>query len=284
MSQNILTKAVLVNLSIGQFNPKRQDAKITSEVLNKHGVMGKAGNWMKNLIDPDSLDDIQKVAQYARMEHYRLSLPWADDGWRILPVAMYQQYQDTMRQARKDYQAEVEKFMAKYPSLIEEARRVLNGMFNAADYPSADTVQSKFYMSVNMSPVPSGNDFRVSLAGPDMVTMQADVDERVKAATQAAAKDLWQRLITPVKNMAEKLGTKDAIFRDTLVSNLEEIIGLIPSLNITGDATLETFARECKEKLAGVNPEDLRKNKDARAEVATQAADILKRLEGYNVA
>ncbi len=39
----ILTKAVLVRLSISQFNPKRQDGKTTAEVLRDKQAKSTAG-------------------------------------------------------------------------------------------------------------------------------------------------------------------------------------------------------------------------------------------------
>lgn len=280
-TETVLTKAVLVKLSISQFNPHRQDAKTTREVLRNKDAAQNAGVWVKNLINPKTLDAITSTAQTARQSHYTLSLPWADEGYRILPTAIYMKYQDEQRQHRTQFNNEVEKFLQKYPQYIEEAKTALNGMFNAGDYPTIEQLKAKFAYSVEVSPLPSGSDFRISLTSDELANIQQDVDTRVKAATDEAVKDLWNRLAVPVKNMSEKLAETKGIFRDTLVSNIQEIVDLIPSLNVTDDKNLLTIANEVKANLTGHSPEVLRQNKVVRQTTAQAAQEILKKMEGY---
>ena len=278
---SILTKALLVKLSISQFNPKRQDTKTTKEVLNAKQAKATAGVWVKNLIDPKTLDAIMSVAQASRQEHYKLSLPWRDEGWRILPTAMYQKYYDTLRTQRLKFQGQVTQFIEKYPEYIQEAQSVLNSMFNPNDYPSVSKVQSKFGFSVDFAPLPSGNDFRINLASDKLEAIQQNVDKQVAEATTQAMKDLWVRLADPVKKIVDKLSEPEAIFRDSLIGNLTEIIDLIPSLNVTDNQDLLKLTEECKKQLTTYNPEILRLNKDVRADTANKAQEILKRMEGY---
>jgi hypothetical protein len=277
----ILTRAVLVKVSISQFNPKRQDGKTTAEVLADKGAKSTAGVWIKNLVDPKALEAINTLAQAARAEHYRLSLPWADEGWRILPTAIYMKYQEAMREKRTGFSWEVQKFLDKYPQYIEEAKAALNGMFNPGDYPTPEQVKGKFGMKIDVAPLPCGSDFRVSLGSDELAAMQQDVDQRVKEATAQAVKDLWNRLAQPVKAMVNRLSEPDSIFRDSLIDNLRDIIDLVPSLNVTGDPALDAVAQECKVKLSGFKAEDLRKDKALRKSAAEEADAILKKMEGY---
>jgi hypothetical protein len=277
---DILTKAILVKLSIRQFNPKRQDAKTTREVLVEKQAKSSAGAWIKNLVDPRTLEAITSTAMGARQKHYFLSLPWQDEGWRILPVTMYQKYQDTLRDCKKSFEGQVEKFLLKYPEYIQEARTALNGMFNPLDYPPVQIIRSKFGFTIDFAPLPAGSDFRVTLANDELATIQADVDKRVQEATEQAVKDLWHRLADPVKHMVTKLSDSDAIFRDSLIENVKEIVALIPALNLTADPKLAQIARECEE-LTAYEPEDLRGKKAIRQEAADRAVELLKKMEGY---
>ena len=278
---NILTKAMLAKLSISQYNPRRADDNITREVKNTHKVFGDAGLWVKNIIDPRALSDINSAAMAARSTHYRLSLPWADDGWRILPTTMYTKYQDEVRDRKKDFDQKVSEFVAKYPGYIEDARKALNGMFNSNDYLSADAIASRFGIYVDFSPLPCGSDFRVSLESDELSAMKSDVDQRVKDAVDTAMKDLWTRLAQPIKNMAEKLKEADKVFRNSLIENVKEIVDLIPSLNVTGNVELAKIAKECNTQLMCHTAEDLRDNKKVRKEVQQAAEALLDRMKGY---
>ncbi len=279
--QTIYTKALLSKISISQFNPKRQDAKITREVLEEKNATKEAGNWMKNLIDPKALDPITSKAQKARLESYRLSSPWLDEGWRVLPIALYNQYFDNMREIKKEFNAEVEKFISDYPLHIENAKKALNGMFNLSDYPTQEQLKNKFAFNVDFRPIESGEDFRVSLDVEELEKIRVETDERVKLAEKQAMKNLWERLAEPIKHIAGKLKEKDSIFRDSIIENLNEILNLIPALNISEDKNLENFVKECKEKLTIVSPNSLRKEKKIRKATLETAEDILKRMEGY---
>ena len=63
-------------------------------------------------------------------------------------------------------------------------------------------------------------------------TDHKNLDARMDDAEKKTISDLWERLIVPVRAMVEKLSEEDAVFRDTLVSNLRDIVGLIPALNL----------------------------------------------------
>ena len=279
--ENILTKAVLVKLSISQFNPKRQDAKTTREVLNDKNAERSAGVWMKNLIDPKTLEKITSLGMQARQAHYKLSLPYADEGWRILPITMYERYQTEARAAHLAFNSAVEEFLIRFPQYIEDAKQALNGMYNAADYPSTEVLKSKFGFNVDFTPLPSADDFRFTLGAADMDSIKADVETRVKDATENAIKNLWQRLAEPIKHLITKLGDKDSIFRDSLVENIREIVSLVPALNVTDDSALNALTAEINSKLARIEPDLLRQNQSVRQNTIKQADEILKKMEGY---
>lgn len=278
--ENIITKAIKVKLSISQYNPSRRDRKITNEVLEERKAGHAAGKWVKNLIDPKVLDEINSIAMQARLKHYSLSLPWQDEGWRILPITMFNQYQQVMREFNKEFQQAVERFLQKYPQYIEEAKRALNGMFNSNDYLNAAEIKTKFDFNIDFDPLPCGDDFRVTLQDDELYKMQQDVEARVKKATEQAVIDLWRRLSDPVKKMVEKLNDSDAIFRNSLVDNITEIVNLIPVLNITEDKELEKLAQECK-KLTVLNPDILREDKTMRTKTAQEADKLYQKMKGY---
>lgn len=272
---------MLVKLSISQYNPRRADDKITREVLDNHGANRDAGLWVKNIIDPKTLSAVGNAAVKTRGAHYRLSLPWADEGWRILPTTVYTAYQDELRACKKDFDLAVAEFVKNYPTYIANAKKALNGMFNEKDYPSQAAITEKFGVDVNFSPLPCGSDFRVNLGKDELSSMKDDVDQRVQTAIKDAMKDLWSRLAQPIKHMVEKLKTTDGVFRNTLVDNIREIVEVIPSLNIVDDPELAAIVKECREKILKHTADDLRDVKEIREEVRSNAEKILEKMKDY---
>ena len=198
-----------------------------------------------------------------------------------MPTSMYTLYQDEVRKCKKEYDVAVNEFVKSYPKHIEDARKALNGMFNEKDYPTQQSIETRFGIRINFSPLPSGSDFRVNLEKDELSSMKEDVDQRVQDAIKDAIKDLWQRLAQPIKHMVEKLKQPDAVFRNTLIDNLKEIIEVIPALNVIEDPNLSKIVKECKEQLLKHTAEDLRDVKEIRNDVRANAEKLLKKMEGY---
>jgi hypothetical protein len=160
-----------------------------------------------------------------------------------------------------------------------DAQRLLNGMYNDADYPSEDEIANKFKMDMAIFPVPA-TDFRVSIASEELTRIQQDVEARVKDAQQQAMKEVWTRLYDRVKNMAEKLADPKAIFRDTLVDNLREQCDMLTRLNFTDDPNLEALRSEVEANLLK-HPDALRNDPDLRRDKAAEAKAIMDKMSSF---
>ena len=58
-----------------------------------------------------------------------------------------------------------------------------------------------------------------------------------------------RRLLEKVGYFAERLGTADAIFRDSTIRNIEELIELVPGLNVLDDPNIESIRQQINPKL-----------------------------------
>lgn len=274
-------KAMLVNLSISQWTARKYDRKVSREVNESHGASDDAGRYNKSLVARDSLKELQKIVNKARVYHYENTLPWFDEGSRILPASLFVDYSAKMRELRSRFENEIAVFADNYPSLIEQARKDLNGLFNESDYPGIETIKGKFGWTIAISPLPTSDDFRVSLSDEEVKKIRSEIEARSTKAVEIGTKDLWERLYKVVNHMVEKLSVPDAIFRDSLVNNVAELTSLLPKLNIGDDASLEEARKAVEIRLANLDPEMLRKDETARAETAKDAAAILDAMKAY---
>lgn len=280
VKMQITDKAVLVKLSVSMPGNTRKDKKMTDEVMLQHMLKSDARKVLKLLFPKAAFEPIEKLAGAARNWHYAQTLPWLDEGVRILPTANHFAYCAAMKKTRSDFdQLVADHFLNRIDHWMAAAREMHNGTFDESQYSSADSMRNRFSFTTEFSPVPSSNDFRVSLSAEEMAAMSGDLDARVEAAVRAAEIELWQRLIKPVAHMAETLKDEKACFHDSLVGNIQAIVDLIPSLNVTGDANLAKLADDCRALM--LNPDDLRKNKQARSSAADKAAEILARMQSY---
>lgn len=281
MAVNLTEKAMLVNLSISQWTARKYDRKVSHEINMQHGADDDAGRYNKCLVARESLKELTKVVNRARIFHYENTLPWADEGSRILPAAMFPDYSAKMRELKNEFETAVDAFLSTYPSLIEDACISLNGLFREEDYPPTEHIVNKFAWGVSISPLPIASDFRVMLSDDEISKIRGEIENRNSTASITATRDLWERLYKAVSHMADKLAEPDAIFRDSLVGNIQELTALLPKLNITDDAELEKMRRQVETRLGSTIPETLRTDSKARENTATIARDLLDTMKGY---
>ena len=278
---NITEKAMLIHLNISQWTARRFDLQATNKVINDFQARRDSGRFNKMLVDLDAVKKYQKVSNVARTFHYENTLPWGDDGARILPAENYLLYTQKMRDLKIEFDAAVNDFISEYPDLIRRAENDLNGLFRSQDYPDPAALRDKFSLSVSVSPVPDSDDFRVSLTDDEVDRIKQDIELRVKDSVSAAMGDLWDRLFKCVKHMADKLKDQKAVFRDSLVGNIRELCDLLPRLNLTSDPDLDAMIHEVRSSLSGLDPEVLRKHEIDRRVAADSADDILKKMASY---
>ena len=197
----------------------------------------------------------------------------------MLPSANYLAFMTDFRKEKGEWQYLVDQFISNYDQLRLDAKRLLNGLYNDADYPDEQEIARKFKIDMAIFPVPS-TDFRVSIASDELTRIQEDVERRVTEAQTVAMKEVWDRLYDRVKHMAEKLADPKAIFRDTLVDNTKELCALLPRLNFMDDPNLEALRAQVEGSLIK-HPEALRNDPDLRRDTAVEAKQIMDKMSVF---
>lgn len=301
-SSNVLsTRAMLAIVNISMWSARKTDKRVTREVLSSHHAHEDAGKWNKSLVAKEALAAITEAAGAARRAHGEMTLPWLDkDGARILPAAGYVIYAGKLRAARETFEEAARAFVDAYPSFVEQARRDLNGTFDATDYPTADEIAAKFAFKTRILPMPDAADFRVQLGDEDTAILRADIESASREALAGAMRDAWERIADAVGRMVLRLngyservarnaelpdgkrekGAKGT-FTSTLVDNIRDLVKLLPILNIAADPRLADIAKRMESDLCMYDADDLREDDHARATTAKAAAAILADVSSF---
>ena len=281
------SRAMLCSLSIAQWSARIHDRNASAEIAERHGARADVGRYNKILIPREALADIHRIAGEARREHYFMTLPWDDSGYRVLPAAAYLEHTAKLREYSTEYSAAVEAFASKFDQLVSDARARLGGLFRYDEYPRAGEIRHKFSFETRVMPLPDANDFRVTLGDEEKDRIKRQITESVQASLNIAIRELWQRLYEAVSHLAERLSaykvTGDGVehpFRDSVVTNLVKLVDVMPKLNVTGDPELERLTTEVRTSLL-VDPKDLRKSDTVRTDTAKAAAAIAQHRAGY---
>lgn len=274
----IQEKAMLVNLMVSQWTASKKDKVVSKAVQQQHGASEKKAGWFnKRLIDPTALEVLGRLEGRIREFHYKLTLPWGDNGDRILPATVYMDYVNGLRKLSSEYEMATSEFVNEYPRLVQEARTMLGTMYDPADYPGTDDIARRFVVKTIFSPIPDAQDFRVDVGDEAVEEIKKNINDSISSRQHIAIKECWSRLYDVVEKIYERLSDPRSIFRDSLIDNARLLCELLPKLNITNDVNLEMIRSELEKIL--VNPEDIRKHKILRAKTSESAKRILEQMK-----
>jgi len=277
---SIASRSMLCSLSISMWSARKHDPDASQEIAQRHGAQADAGRYHKVLLPKEALAEVQKIVSDARQEHYFMTLPWGDNGYRVLPSAASMDHTEKMRELSNRFTPAVDNLAHEFGNLVEQARVRLGGLFRSEDYPAADELRQKFSFETKVMPLPDAGDFRVTLCDEEKERIKRQITATVEASLQVASRDLWLRLYEAVSHLTERLQahkvTNDGVkhpFRDSVVTNLVKLVDVLPKLNVTGDPELERLAAQVRASLL-VDPQELRKSESVRTEIAKAASDI----------
>ena len=274
-------RALLVQLSISMWSANRLDKEISAETTANKGAISGSGRYHKSLLPMcDLLDNIKSKAGLIRTKFYDNTLPWGVKGIQILPSANYLAFMTDFRKERAEYEQLVNRFVPAYPQLVADAQNLLGASYKASDYPDVEDIADKFRMDMQVMPVPN-DDFRVNIADEELARIQEEVQARVTQASQAAMKDVWQRLYDKVKHLADKLDDPKSRLHESTVQHIAEMCELLPRLNFADDPDLEAMRQEVEAKLVGHSKDALVTDPTLRQTKASEANDIAARMAAF---
>ena len=281
---NIDTCSMIVEFNAGVWTARKLDRKVTDEVVqSKHAKASDAARVNKHLLaGRNELEQINKFVAATRGFVYDNTLPWSDNGQRLLPTIKFLDFDAAMNERRDEFDKMVSEFVKVYPTLITAQAMQLGSMFNRDDFPSPNEIRNKFSWSLGYLPVPTAGDFRIDVGNEAQKELQERLEELANKRVADAHRSLWERLKEHLERMADRLQVdtiggeeKPRKFHDTLVSNGLELCDMLKALNITGDQDLENARTALERVLLGLDPNDLRKDMITREGVRKEVNEIM---------
>jgi hypothetical protein len=282
-SISIASSAMLVEMSISTWTARKLDKRVSTQVDLDNGAKTKVVNANKNLMAGTGvLDTIVKYAANARAWHISQTLPWTDNGSRLLPMSNFMNYKQQLGELETNYEALVDKFIVAYPSLVSAAAFQLGTLFDRNEYPDESSLKRKFKFTYSFFPVPTAGDFRIDINEEAKAEIIANCNSAYEDRLNNAMREAWSRLHDCLSRMSERL-TDNAdgsrkIFRDSLVDNGVELVSMLKHLNITQDPSLEQARRELESAIGHHSLDSLRDNSNAREVVKLKVDTILSKF------
>ena len=270
---------ILITLTLRQWQARKLDRKTSLEVCQNKGAQTDSGNFHKVLISKQHLQPITQLVNKIRNYHYSNTLAWSHKGVDFLPSKHYMTYMDKMGTLKDSFEFAVDAFVKKYPDLIADAPLELQSLYDANDYPSAESVRERFFMDIAATPVPQSGDFRIDLPAKEMNKIKRKLDLSLKQAGHAAALDLYSRFYTSLAKTCLTLADPNKIFRNTLIFNVEDIATKIKTMDITNNKTLQALAVDALTLSKDIEIDQLRENITSRKEALKEFKKLLALVE-----
>src|SRR5574337_447368 len=126
--------AMLASLNISMWTARKYDRKVTQETTKSHAADEDAGRFNKLLVPKEAIAPLEQQAGAARREHDQWTMPWGNNGERLLPGEKFMDYTAAMKLHRAEFWKRFAVFEQEYPTLKANARR-LGSMYDPRDFP-----------------------------------------------------------------------------------------------------------------------------------------------------
>lgn len=280
---NLNAMAVLASLHVGKWSGRKTDAQATGDLCEREKASRGAVKVNKTLVFGELFDQIRDLETKARKVFYSSTLPWTDDGARILAAKTYVDVTSRFADFRDEYMRLADKVAAAIEGEKGEAKARLGGLYKEEDYPTIEEIRDKYHFEFTCSPIPTGSALAGMLGAAEREALAAQITDRVKGAEAAAKRDIYDRITTVVGKMAEVLprydptqkGKDKGTFRDSLVDNVRELTDTLEDLNYDNDPRVTEIRKTIEAKALRYTADELRESAKKREEVAASAADIL---------
>jgi len=239
---NIQNNAMLASLSVSMFGVRKTDKNESSALATAKQTTSDSVSVIKTLFPKEDIADIKMFATKARDIHRKYTLPWNDQGQRLLPTSVYSKYQSDMATIISDFDYTVNLFRNKYDDLLIDAQDRLGSLYNVDDYPSVDDVCSKFKINTSVSPLPKSDDFRIqNMSDADIQAVKKSYEVELQDKMKESQSSLLERLFNTISHLRDILNNDKGVFQKSSHDKIVELIELAPSLNVTNDPDIDAL-------------------------------------------
>jgi hypothetical protein len=273
----VLQDCIVLNLQIGVWSGHKFDKPNTQKVIEDTGAAKDALRVNKHLMPKEVLAPVTSAASTIRVNFYKATLPWKDNGDRLIPRKAYMKFIPHHSALADAFRAAVDDFLDKdYPRALEQAEFRMGESYDANDYPTVERLRRAFYVGMDVDAVPEAKDWRLK---DDASIIQGRIDK--------AMAGLWEKIADPLEALTNALKSDDGRgLKNATLNNLKAIMEALPLLNFTHSEDLMKIGDQIEKKITRWEIEDMRgkDHVEVREQLAADAEGILDTMKGFMAA
>lgn len=272
-------KAMISRLNVSKHGNQKYDRKISRETNMRLGAVEDSGRFNKPLVLRKNPIVARVTNTYGKLRNYHNdnTIPWDDNSGRLLNAVKYNEFCRNLRGYIDEYTLAYHDYINNWDELVAEATRKLGGMVNLNEYPNQDEIKTKFGVVHSFELIPSGNnsyDIR-DISDDDKERIAEAIDIKVEERLREGMQEPWKRLHDSIKRMVDTLSDPTKGFHKTMITNIVDLVQVMPALNIGEDPNLDTLTTEIQNRLTYFDITDLKSDKYYRQDAAEEAQKIL---------
>jgi len=286
-TKDISEQCVLVKLSVGTYAGNVKCDKLSKEAAATHGADEDAISTVLKAMDPADRKDIMAARSEARAVWIGSSLPWEDNGMRLVPVGRYLKTKDALEVAKAKFEDAVQAAVGRYDEIAAKVHKRLNGLTPEVNFPDKAGFAGKFRFNVRTSAVSRASDIRLaSLPAEEVEKIKASQEASVREQLFESQRDVLARVSKKLAHVVKKLEecnqpNTDKHFKDSLLTNVWELCDEMQGLNVVGSVKLDETLKRISDKFGAMNPDAVRESRTVRNEVKQVAADTIDELDNF---
>jgi hypothetical protein len=291
---SISSSAMLVEHTCSKWVGRKTDKKASAKVVADNSMDEDTATVHKMLLgDSPALKALTSLANNARNMHYAMTLPWNDLGHRMLTTAMYMKYHETMTDMQMEFDRMVEEFCSNYTWEVSRAQARIGDLFDLADYPTEESIRSKFAFRISYEAINDPKDFRVNVGEEQAALLKEHMNKHHNARFNGAMDNMWKRVHKLAVRMSERLRVAEVgekvsktgalPIHDSMVDEAMIILDLLAACNVTGDSQQEAIYKKFEDTMYGVTTDGLRMSATLRAETKASIDDIILNLPSLDL-
>ena len=267
----IFQKACLIQLSTSVW---QGCCKLEEGVLKR---VGKNSDWLrgsKDLINPDLLGPVRKIASQARNEIRKHALPFPINSVYLVSKEALTGIDEKLQQYKKEFWDKVHDFELLFEMAKEEARGYLGDLYNEADYPMDILRKFHFDWRFLILEVPG----KSTVLPPEIYEREKEKFQTLMEETrELAISALREEFGQIVHRLAEKLDKDSAqpkIIKSAMFSRLRDFLDDFGARNIFEDEVLAELSQQARALIDGVSPAGIKRNDVMRQKIKNEMNDL----------
>lgn len=278
---NLYENAILIRTNIRMWSGKTKDLELSAITAAQNNASTDAVESYTAALEKFDRKPIEVVANEARNWLADNTNFW-DTGVRLVATNDYERVRTKLDGLRISFYEELNRFLARRDDLAVKAKSRLGILFKG--FPEREELAKKYEFSIRTEAIARTDDIR--LRHVDTAAIQEIEKHMMEMHAQKLTevnKNLLIRIQTVLSNFAEAMGRTYKLkggeevtrWSDTIITNIFELLDVVPALNISNDAQVNAIAKRIGDEMRTFQADTLRKDKGVREQAQSKARDLM---------